>query len=113
MRSWKAVVLWSSILSLLRSTPRWRTRCSRTTAATKRLPNSRSSGLSAHRYSERATANVLGRNAGALCFVVKEDGTFTRPNDGICDSEAVHTRWEQKGWLSKDAKSLSVHPANQ
>jgi hypothetical protein len=54
-----------------------------------------------------------GRNAGALCFVVKEDGTFTRPNDGICDSEAVHTRWEQKGWLSKDAKSLSVHPANE
>ncbi len=54
-----------------------------------------------------------GRNAGALCFVVKEDGTFTRPNDGICDSEAVHARWEQKGWLSKGAKSLSVHPANE
>ena len=54
-----------------------------------------------------------GRNAGALCFVMKEDGTFTRPNDGICDSEAVHTRWEQKGWLAKDAKSLSVHPANE
>jgi len=42
-----------------------------------------------------------GRNAGALCFVMKEDGTFTRPNDGICDSEAVHTRWKQKGWLSE------------
>ena len=54
-----------------------------------------------------------GRNAGALCFVMKEDGTFTRPNDGICDSEAVHTRWEQKGWLSKDAKNLSIHPANE
>jgi len=54
-----------------------------------------------------------GRNAGALCFVMKEDGAFTRPNDGICDSEAVHARWEQKGWLSKDAKSLSVHPANE
>ena len=52
-----------------------------------------------------------GRNAGALCFVMKEDGSFTRPNDGICDSEAVHARWEQKGWLSKDAKNLSVHPA--
>ncbi len=25
-----------------------------------------------------------GRNAGALCFVIKQDGTFTRPNDGIC-----------------------------
>jgi hypothetical protein len=53
-----------------------------------------------------------GRNAGALCFVMKEDGTFTRPNDGICDSEAVHARWEQKGWLSEDAKNLDVHPAN-
>ena len=53
-----------------------------------------------------------GRNAGAVCFVMKEDGTFTRPNDGICDSEAVHARWEQKGWLAKDAKNLSVHPAN-
>ena len=28
-----------------------------------------------------------GRNAGALCFVIKEDGTFTRPNDGICNSD--------------------------
>jgi hypothetical protein len=53
-----------------------------------------------------------GRNAGAMCFVMKEDGTFTRPNDGICDSEAVHARWEQHGWLSKDAKNLTVHPAN-
>ena len=53
-----------------------------------------------------------GRNAGALCFVMKEDGTFTRPNDGICDSEVVHTRWEQNGWLAKDAKSLTVHPAS-
>ena len=53
-----------------------------------------------------------GRNAGALCFVVKEDGTFTRPNDGICDSEAMHDRWEKNGWLSKDAKSLTVHPAS-
>jgi uncharacterized protein DUF6152 len=53
-----------------------------------------------------------GRNAGALCFVIKEDGTFTRPNDGICDSEAMHERWEEKGWLSKDAKSLTVHPAS-
>ena len=52
-----------------------------------------------------------GRNAGAMCFVMKQDGTFTRPNDGICDSDAVHARWEQKGWLSKDAKSLDVHPS--
>ena len=54
-----------------------------------------------------------GRNAGAMCFVMKEDRTFTRPNDGICDSEVVHARWEQNGWLSKDAKSLTVHPASE
>ena len=54
-----------------------------------------------------------GRNAGALCFVMKEDGTFTRPNDGICDSEAVHARWEKNGWLSKNAKNLDVHPAGE
>jgi hypothetical protein len=51
-----------------------------------------------------------GRNAGALCFVVKEDGTFTRPNDGICDSEAVYKRWQTNGWLEQ-AHHLDVHPS--
>lgn len=49
-----------------------------------------------------------GRNAGALCFVVKEDGSFTRPNDGICNSEAVIARWQEKGWLP--GKHLDAHP---
>jgi hypothetical protein len=51
-----------------------------------------------------------GRPAGALCFVVKEDGTFTRPNDGVCDSEAVIASWQANGWIAK-GKNLDVHPA--
>jgi hypothetical protein len=50
-----------------------------------------------------------GRNAGALCFVVKGDGSFTRPNDGICDSDAMFARWQGKGWL-EGGHSLDVHP---
>jgi hypothetical protein len=50
-----------------------------------------------------------GRNAGALCFVVKQDGSFTRPNDGICNSEAVIARWQDKGWLEKGGH-LDSHP---
>jgi len=49
-----------------------------------------------------------GRNAGALCFVMKEDGTFTRPNDGICNSDAVYARWQDKGWLAS-GHNLDVH----
>jgi hypothetical protein len=52
-----------------------------------------------------------GRNAGALCFVIKEDGTFTRPNDGICNSDAMFARWQQKGWLAT-AKHLDTHPVS-
>jgi len=50
-----------------------------------------------------------GRNAGALCFVIKEDGSFTRPNDGICDSEAMFARWQNKGWL-ESGSNLDAHP---
>ena len=50
-----------------------------------------------------------GRNAGALCFVIKEDGTFTRPNDGICNSDAMYARWQEKGWLAS-GKHLDTHP---
>lgn len=51
-----------------------------------------------------------GRNAGAMCFVVKEDGSMARPNDGICDSLAVIDTWRANGWLD-GAKHLDVHPA--
>jgi hypothetical protein len=52
-----------------------------------------------------------GRNAGAVCFVVKADGSTARPNDGICDSLAVIDTWRANGWLDS-AKHLDVHPAN-
>ena len=50
-----------------------------------------------------------GRNAGALCFVIKQDGTFTRPNDGICNSDAMYARWQEKGWLA-NGHHLDTHP---
>jgi hypothetical protein len=49
-----------------------------------------------------------GRLAGAHCIVVKEDGSFTRPNDGICDSEAVFAEWQQNGWIA-NGKHLEAH----
>ena len=51
-----------------------------------------------------------GRNAGALCFVVKEDGALTRPNDGICNSEADFARWNEEGWLA-NGHHLDAHSA--
>ena len=51
-----------------------------------------------------------GRNAGALCFVVKEDGSFTRPNDGICNSDAMYARWQDKGWLASATTSTHIQP---
>jgi hypothetical protein len=51
-----------------------------------------------------------GRNAGAMCFVVKEDQSFARPNDGTCNSTAVIEAWQQQGWLD-EAKHLDGHPA--
>lgn len=50
-----------------------------------------------------------GRNAGAMCFVVKEDGSFARPNDGTCDSEAVISTWQENGWLDS-TDNLEVQP---
>jgi hypothetical protein len=51
-----------------------------------------------------------GRRAGAMCFVVKEDGSIVRPNDGTCDSPSVIAVWEANGWI--DAGShLDEHPA--
>ena len=51
-----------------------------------------------------------GRKAGALCFVQKQDGTITRPNDGTCDSEAAIKVWQANGWLAH-GKNLDIHPA--
>jgi hypothetical protein len=51
-----------------------------------------------------------GRRAGAMCFVVKEDGTIVRPNDGICNSVGVIETWESNGWLETTGH-LEGHPA--
>ncbi len=51
-----------------------------------------------------------GRKAGALCFVQKQDGTITRPNDGTCNSEAAIKVWQKNGWL-EHGKNLDIHPA--
>ena len=51
-----------------------------------------------------------GRNAGAICFVIKEDNSIAQPNDGICDAPAAIRRWQANGWL--DSKHLAVHPAS-
>ncbi len=51
-----------------------------------------------------------GRRAGAMCFVVKEDETIVRPNDGTCDSVEVIGRWESNGWL-ESTEHLDMHPA--
>ena len=60
------------------------------------------------RVSTVADVTVKQGRAGALCFVLKEDGSFTRPNDGICDSEAVFAEWQQNGWIA-NGKHLETH----
>jgi hypothetical protein len=50
-----------------------------------------------------------GRRAGAMCFVVKEDGSVVRPNDGICDALTVIGTWESNGWIEGTAH-LEEHP---
>ena len=48
------------------------------------------------------------RRAGAMCFVVKADGSFARPNDGVCNSEAVIDSWKSSGWL-ESTEHLGTH----
>ena len=40
-----------------------------------------------------------GRPAGAMCFVIKEDGSVARPNDGICDALTVIDTWQTNNWI--------------
>ena len=53
-----------------------------------------------------------GRNAGAMCFVVKEDESLARPNDGICNSERVIETWRSNGWL-ESTQHLDTHPSGE
>ena len=50
-----------------------------------------------------------GRPAGAACFVVKEDDTIAKFNDGGCVADPVQARWEENGWL-ETAAHLDSHP---
>ena len=50
-----------------------------------------------------------GRNAGAMCFVVKQDGSITQPNDGICNAPGAIEDWQSNGWL-ENAEHLDAHP---
>ena len=53
-----------------------------------------------------------GRTAGAMCFVVKEDGTTARPNDGVCNSVEVIETWQSNGWI-ENGKHLDAHPSGR
>lgn len=53
-----------------------------------------------------------GRNAGAMCFVIKEDGSTVRPNDGICNAPAVIANWHANGWVESTGH-LDSHPAGE
>jgi hypothetical protein len=50
-----------------------------------------------------------GRPAGAVCFVIQENGTITQPNDGTCEVAESIERWKTKGWIVS-AKHLETHP---
>lgn len=48
--------------------------------------------------------------AGALCFVVKEDGSIATPNDAVCAAAEVIKAWKSNGWL-ENGRHLDIHPA--
>ena len=50
-----------------------------------------------------------GRPAGAVCFVVKDDGSMLMPNDGSCAPQVVLKKWQDNGWLA-NGKHLDEHP---
>jgi hypothetical protein len=53
-----------------------------------------------------------GRPAGAMCFVIKEDDSIVRPNDGTCDALAIIQSWRANGWIDNTAH-LAERPAIQ
>lgn len=50
-----------------------------------------------------------GRPAGAMCFVVQDNGTVTQPNDSACNAPQALERWKAKGWFDS-GKHLETHP---
>lgn len=53
-----------------------------------------------------------GRTAGAMCFVIKEDGSIAQPNDGICNAPSSIESWQSNGWL-EDTAHLGTHPSER
>ena len=53
-----------------------------------------------------------GRPAGAMCFVVKGDGSIAQPNDGICNANEVINTWQENGWL-ENTDHLTIRPAGK
>ena len=53
-----------------------------------------------------------GRPAGAMCFVIKDDDSIVRPNDGTCDALAVIQSWRANGWIDS-TPHLAERPAIQ
>jgi hypothetical protein len=45
-----------------------------------------------------------------MCFVLKQDGSIARPNDGVCNAPGVIERWQSNQWLNS-TKHLDAHPA--
>lgn len=42
-----------------------------------------------------------GRNAGAMCFVVKQSGDVTFPGDATCSAYVVAQQWQDNGWVDE------------
>ncbi|MBT5484360.1 MAG: hypothetical protein HOH14_10565 [Gammaproteobacteria bacterium] len=49
-----------------------------------------------------------GRNAGAMCFVVKENEEVTFPGDATCNAYMVAQQWETNSWV-KEGAHLDSH----
>jgi hypothetical protein len=49
-----------------------------------------------------------GRNAGAMCFVVKESEELTFPGDATCNATLVAQQWETNSWI-KQGVHLDSH----
>jgi len=73
-------------------------------------------GVTGHTFRKGELVRVVmsplrdGRRAGAMCFVVKEDQSIARPNDGTCNAVGVIDTWKSNGWLESTGH-LERHPA--
>jgi hypothetical protein len=72
-------------------------------------------GVKGNTYTKGEAVSIVmspmkdGRNAGALCYVVKENAEVTFPGDSICNAYLVLEHWESNNWV-KNGKHLDSHP---